>query len=121
MVAKQKSPKPLDQKKLLEECDREQSFANRCLYVFVRETQADIDSIAAALPTKDFPEIARLAHRIKGASASIRAEFLREKAEHLEMSASTGTPTGLDDCFALLKAEFERFNGYVAALPLNPE
>ncbi len=36
--------KPLDFKKLLEDCDDKASSANRCLQVFVRETQADMDS-----------------------------------------------------------------------------
>jgi HPt (histidine-containing phosphotransfer) domain-containing protein len=121
MAAKQKRLKPLDQKRLLEECDEEQSFADRCLRVFIRDTQADMDAIAVALAGKDFPEIVRLAHRIKGASASIRAEFLREKAEHLENSALTGASTRTINCIALLKSEFEHFSRYIAALPIDSE
>ena len=121
MAAKRKNTKPLDHKRLLEECDEEHSFANRCLHVFIRETQTDMDGIAAALAGKDFQEIARLAHRIKGASASIRAEFLQEKATLLEGSAGTGNHADVDDCLARLKLEFERFNQYIAALTKYPD
>jgi HPt (histidine-containing phosphotransfer) domain-containing protein len=121
MTAKKKSLKPLDHGKLLEECDHEQSFADRCLRVFIRDTRTDMDAIIAALAGNDFPEIARLAHRIKGASASIRAEFLREKAEHLENSALTRVSTPVYDGIALLKIEFEHFSRYIAALPIDSE
>jgi HPt (histidine-containing phosphotransfer) domain-containing protein len=112
---------PVDRKKLLAECDDEQSFANRCLHVFARDVQVDIDRIASALEKRDFPQIARLAHRIKGASASIRAEFLGQQAARLEELGSRKELTEAAECFSRLKTEFEQFKQFVSTLPLLPE
>ncbi len=119
MSAKPKSPKPLDHKRLLEDCDAEQAFANRCLHIFVRTTQADINDIAAAFDRKDPLDVIRLAHRIKGASGSIRAEFLGKQAAALETLAAAGDFEAAQNCFSRLRTEFEHFNRYIAALPLS--
>ncbi len=111
------SQKPLDRSKLVEECDDEPSLVNRYLHIFVRETQLDMDGVAAALNNNDFYRVARLAHRIKGASASIRAEFLREEAERLEVLGSKGDSADLRECFARLRTEFVDFKRFISTLP----
>jgi HPt (histidine-containing phosphotransfer) domain-containing protein len=113
--------KPLDCKKLLEDCDEETSFANRCLQIFVRETQVDMDSIAAALGENDYPQVARLAHRIKGASASIRARFLQEEAARLQVVGGEEQGTEANLCFSRLRAEFDNFKRFIASLPFLPD
>jgi HPt (histidine-containing phosphotransfer) domain-containing protein len=113
--------KPLDRKKLLEDCDDETSFANRCLHIFVRETQVDMDSMAAALGNNDFPQVARLAHRIKGASATIRARFLREEAARLQILGDEEQGTEANICFSRLKTEFDNFKRFIATLPPLPD
>jgi HPt (histidine-containing phosphotransfer) domain-containing protein len=106
----------LDRKKLLAECDDEQAFANRCLHVFVRETQADMKGIAAALEHNDFPGIVRRAHRIKGASSSIRAEFLKQQAAYLEILGNEEDLVAVRECYARLKVEFKHFKSFVNQL-----
>jgi HPt (histidine-containing phosphotransfer) domain-containing protein len=113
--------KPLDCKKLLEECDDEPSLVSHCLHVFVRETQADLEGIAAALGRRDLSKVARLAHRIKGASATIRAEFLRKEAAQLDLLANRGMGAEAAECFASLRAEFDSFRKFIASLPQIPE
>jgi|WetSurMetagenome_2_1015567.scaffolds.fasta_scaffold197475_3 HPt (histidine-containing phosphotransfer) domain-containing protein len=112
-----KSPKPLDRNKLLEDCDDETEFANRCLQVFVRETQVDIDGISAAFDAHDFDRLARHAHRIKGASASIRASFLQEEAARLQAISTEGKEAEACRCFARLRVEFEHFKRFIVTLP----
>jgi HPt (histidine-containing phosphotransfer) domain-containing protein len=109
---------PLDCEKLLAECDDEQSFVNRWLHIFVRDAQMDMNDIALALDRSDFPQIARLAHRIKGSSASIKAEFLRQQAARLEVLSAKEELVAASECFAGLRAEFEHFKSYIASLPL---
>lgn len=118
MTSKTRNPNPVDREKLLEDCEDEQAFAVRCLHLFARNTQADINGIAAALDRNDFPEVARLAHRINGASASIRAEFLRQQASRLEQLAADEEPAATGDCFDRLRTELEHFNQYIASLSL---
>jgi HPt (histidine-containing phosphotransfer) domain-containing protein len=113
--------KPLDCKKLLEDCDDETSFANRCLQIFVRETQVDMDSIAAALGKNDYPQVARLAHRIKGASASIRARFLQEEAARLQVFGGEEQGAEANLCFSRLRAEFDNFKRFITTLPPLPD
>lgn len=107
----------LDCKKLLEDCDDEAAFANRCLQVFVGQTQVDMEGIAAALSANDLSQVARLAHRIKGASASIRATFLREEAARLNLFGSEGMGAEAAASFARLQAEFDDFKKFIATLP----
>lgn len=109
--------RPLDREKLLEDCDEETAFVNHCLQVFVRETQIDMDSLAAALGNHDFLQIARIAHRIKGASALIRATFLRDEASRLHILTGEGQEAEAARSVARLQAEFEAFKRFIASLP----
>jgi HPt (histidine-containing phosphotransfer) domain-containing protein len=113
--------KPMDCKKLLEDCDDEASFVNRCLQMFVRETQVDLDSIAAALGKHDYPQVARLAHRIKGASASIRARYLQDEAARLQVFGGEELAAEANLCFSRLRAEFDNFKRFIGALPPLPD
>lgn len=121
MATKLESPPPLDGEKLLADCDDEASFANRCLHIFVRNTQVDMDGISTALDRRDFCQITTLAHRIKGASASIRAEFLQQQAARLEALGGKKELAAVSECFVRLQAEFEHFKSFVATLPLLPD
>jgi HPt (histidine-containing phosphotransfer) domain-containing protein len=110
--------KPLDRKRLLEDCDEEASFANQCLRLYVRDTRIDIECIEAALGSRDFSRVARLAHRIKGASASIRAQFMSEMAARLHVFGEQGLEHEVSLCFAQLRKEFDKFERFIATLPL---
>ena len=117
MQTAHKNQKPLDRGKLLEDCDGEASYVNRCLQIFVRETQGDIEAISAAFRNNDLGQVSRLAHRIKGASASIRAEFLRDEAARLDVLGCKGKGLEATACFARLQTEFDNFKKFVATLP----
>jgi HPt (histidine-containing phosphotransfer) domain-containing protein len=121
MKTKPEGPQPLDRAKLLAECDNEESFANRCLHIFIREAQKDMNGISAALERNDFFQVARLAHRLKGAAASIRAEFLRQQAERLEVFGNSADSVAAGECYSRLQADFEQFKAFIADLPLLPD
>ncbi len=121
MATKSEIPQPLDCEKLLVECDEDQSFAHRCLHIYVRDAQTDMNGIATALDKADFTQITRLAHRIKGSSASIRAEFLRHHAAALEALGRREELAAAGECFVRLQAEFEHFKRFVATLPVFSE
>lgn len=117
MASKPEKPLPLDSLRLISDCDDEQSYVNRCLHLFVRDAQEDLNGISAAFEQNDLSQIARLAHRIKGASASIRAEFLRQQAALLEALGSREEWTAANETFVRLQAEFEHFKNYIDTLP----
>jgi HPt (histidine-containing phosphotransfer) domain-containing protein len=85
--------------------------------VFVRETRKDMDILAAALGNGDFHQVVRLAHRIKGASASIRAGFLSEEAARLQIFGAERSGAEAGRCFARLQAEFQQFQQFIEAMP----
>jgi HPt (histidine-containing phosphotransfer) domain-containing protein len=107
--------------RLLEDCDDETVFAHHCLRIFVRETKSDIDAIAESLRNNDWRNVSRLAHRIKGASAAIRASFLSQEAARLEVSGREGNGTDAAWCFSRLQAELKNFEEFVSTLPRLPE
>ncbi len=107
---------PLDRGRLLQDCDDETAFAHRCLQIFVRETQKDMAGIAAAFEHQDLPAVARLAHRIKGASASIRATFLSEEAARLQTFGEEMAQLDAVACFSRLQTEFEKFQRFILTL-----
>ena len=121
MRTERKAQKKFDRRKLLEDCDGEAAFANRCLQIFVRETQADLDAISAAFRENDLARVSRFAHRINGASASIRAGFLREEAARLDLLGGERKKSEAAVCFAGLRVEFDKFKKFVAALPRLPD
>jgi HPt (histidine-containing phosphotransfer) domain-containing protein len=121
MAVRRGHVKMLDREKLLEDCDDEASFANHCLQIFVKETQADIDSIALALGKSDLAQVARLAHRIKGASATIRARFLLEEAARLQVLGDEERGDEAALSFARLRADFENFRRFIVTLPPLPD
>ena len=116
-----KNPKPLDRRRLLKDCDGETSYVNRCLQIFVKETQGDIEAISAAFGNNDLAQVSRLAHRIKGASAAIRAGFLREEAARLNALGCKGSGSEAVMCFARLRTEFDDFKRFVDTLPSFPD
>ncbi len=57
---------------------------------FIATTHKDLEAVARAQAVKDSPDLARQAHRIKGASRMVGADELAQAAERLEKSAVSG-------------------------------
>ncbi len=77
--------------------------------LFLDDTRAGMDSFKEALDCHDTAVMGRLAHKMKGAAANIRAEALSGLLADIENAASRGDLTGITPLFEATRDEFERF------------
>lgn len=69
---------------LLARCGGRQDLARRVVGVFVEQVTDDVRRLEEELRDGQAEAAAKLAHRIKGASANVCAEELRQDAERVE-------------------------------------
>jgi HPt (histidine-containing phosphotransfer) domain-containing protein len=82
----------------------------RCIVMlFLDDTHTGMERLKEALDGSDAAEMGRLAHRMKGAAANIRAEALSKVLADMENRASQGDLTGAAPLFEATRCEFERF------------
>jgi len=67
--------------------DGDAEFELELLQMFVEDAQIHLDDIKTAIASSDYIGLAREAHYIKGASANVGAELMRERAADLERQA----------------------------------
>jgi HPt (histidine-containing phosphotransfer) domain-containing protein len=105
---------PLDCFILLDLYKDESSMICGILGLFIEETLKDMDDLIAARGSHNSDRLAVLAHRVKGAAASIGARSLREGAALLEASGRKGDLAAACDRLTRLQAEFESFRKFIA-------
>jgi len=105
---------PVDYEQLLLRCVNNQAFADKVITMFREKTPNELTDIEKALDSQDTETLVVLAHRLKGAAATISAEPIRQKAQHLEESAREGNLTNAQACFDGLRQEFAEFIEYTA-------
>jgi PAS domain S-box-containing protein len=111
---------------LLERKEDDRDLARIVLEEFLDDAPRQIQSLKDRLESGDAPDSARLAHSIKGASASVGGEQLRKLALELEKTADAGkldTVKGrmaeLDAKFLLLKEAIELWLSPVCEAPAH--
>jgi HPt (histidine-containing phosphotransfer) domain-containing protein len=111
----------LDVDDLLARCLGNVEFAQRILNKFQERCDEDLDALEKAMFDGDSESVARVAHRLKGASANASAPRLQEHASEIEHAARRQSlddiPVGLEG----LKMEWTRFNAAVSQLGPLPE
>ncbi len=75
---------------LLARCLGNISFATRILAKFQDRFEEDLVELDKALLAQDAEAVARIAHRIKGASANVAAAQLHESSAEIEQSGRAG-------------------------------
>jgi len=101
-------PKPFDLEELLDRCMGNLELAERLLAKFQDRFQADLAELEQALQTGPSGEIARVAHRIKGASASVSALRLRELAGQIEQLGRSDQCAAIPPYLEQLRSEWTR-------------
>lgn len=97
----------IDYKRLHQICDGNPEFMRDILLDFVTETQTEVQQLAALIRSNDLPEVARQAHRLKGAARTATAESLAAICSDLETSASLGDYEAVSVLEERLLKEFE--------------
>ncbi len=106
-------PAPIDLEDLRARASGDRAFALELLHLFSKDLQVRLTRMTTALDARDARRIETDAHALRGASASLGADFLCHLAGQLE-SASRGqladeTPTLLQN----IRNEFSRLLSYL--------
>lgn len=114
----------LNVEELLARCLGNVEFACRILGKFCQRCDEDLAALEEAVSSHDSESVARLAHRLKGASANASALGLQKRASDIERAARNDALDDVPSNLANLKQEWDRFNAVVSqfgtsADPLN--
>ena len=91
------------------------AFEDELIDTFLANTQSRLDVLASALREEDAETMAREAHALKGSSASIGADHLRDAAVSLEHIARKGPTAGAGKAIERVRKELERVRGSLEA------
>ena len=111
---------PFDFSSLIKEWGDEPEFLAKILEIFVRDTRADLETLALALSAEDQAKLARTAHHLKGAAGILGAEAIRKQAALLEELGFKGELADAEACMAKLRSEYSRFIDSLSELALPP-
>lgn len=100
---------------LLARCAGQASVCKAVLEKYAEQMNGDLPQLAQVLSHADLERAARLAHRIKGASANVAAEELRMIAGQIE----TATSEGLLETATTLLADLRTAWGHYEELTAN--
>lgn len=106
----------LDVEDLLGRCLGNVEFAQRILGKFQERCDEDVEALEQAVFDSDNEAIARLAHRLKGASANASAIGLQRHASEIEQAARHRSIEEVPACLESLKQEWARFSEVVSQL-----
>ena len=104
----------VDLDKLRERFDNDTELLTEIFAVFISEAPGRRRGMEAALAGGDLPNLAGMAHSLKGVAATMFAEPLRQAAYTLELAARSGDLTATA---AALPSVLERLDAAVACLP----
>jgi HPt (histidine-containing phosphotransfer) domain-containing protein len=99
---------PVDLVQLSEITDGDAEFAHELASTFISSGEEVLREIHAALAAFDRVALSRAAHKLKGASANIHAEPLRELAFTVETQAAQLDQPRLRDVVERLHSQFQR-------------
>jgi PAS domain S-box-containing protein len=102
---------PIDWEYLHQLSENNTEFELELLQIFVEDAQSHLEITKVAIAANDFPQIAREAHHLKGASANIGAKNMHLVADRLEQLAHHQERRGTN----ILVSELEEFINCIQA------
>lgn len=105
-----------NQQELISRCLDNWELVDRILAKFLSRFEEDFVEMNRAVTTGDAQIIVRVAHRLKGASATTAAIRIRDAAGRIEELASHGLLNEIPDRLRELRQEGNRFAETLAAL-----
>jgi signal transduction histidine kinase len=91
-------------------------FARELIELFLISGAAQLQEASAALDAADRAQLARIAHKFKGACANVHADTLRSLAAELELNAGALEEAAARESLARLSREFQRTREFLSAL-----
>jgi HPt (histidine-containing phosphotransfer) domain-containing protein len=99
----------MDQKDLLTRCMGNKPFAARILDAFLRQLNADLDELEAAIQSEDAAQVAIISHRVKGASSNVSARRLNSLATSIGEFAKSHDLDRLHECCLAIRDAQQQF------------
>ncbi len=106
----------LDRVELLARIDGNRVLLVELVRLFVEERPALLDAMEAALRDGDAQELARVAHKAKGAFGNLSAPLAQQAAVELELLARHGELALATDVFLRLRVQVDRLEAELLAL-----
>ena len=94
-----------DPRQALRSLDNDTDIMKEIVEIFINTSRADIQELQEAIASKDSEAMANKAHAVKGASANIGAEVIRERACEIEKSIKAGDGEKINELFNNLKQD----------------
>ena len=101
---------PIDQTtldELLESTGGDRGFLAELIGTYLDDSPRQIAALRRAVEAGSAEDVARAAHALKGASASLGAAGLSERSRTLEYAARAGDLDGALDAVSAIESEFE--------------
>jgi two-component system, sensor histidine kinase and response regulator len=111
-----KEPSPLNRRESLGHFGGDEQLYDQLLSEFVTHLREDLDRLKAALESDDVPMFTRLAHSLKGVSATFGAERLTQAAQQLEALGISENLAAAAPLVAQVEAESSRLQDYLSRL-----
>lgn len=109
----------LNIEELQNRCMGNLDLVQRVLDKFQTRFPEEVLEIQNALDAGDTEHVARVAHRVKGTSASVSAKGLTQAAAELEELTRSKSGTNFTVCMNRLNKEWERFRNELETVALN--
>ncbi|MCG8567653.1 MAG: Hpt domain-containing protein, partial [Desulfobacterales bacterium] len=98
---------PLDRDKALAALGGNGDLLERILDIFAQETPEQLAALSRAAEARNFDEIRRHAHTLKGSAARIFADPGRESARRVETAAQARDMDGVTQALPAMEAAFQ--------------
>lgn len=114
-VGRPSSEDLLDLRYLAEAAEGDVEFIASILHDYLKGTGGQLEQLHGALLAQDGDAVRRLAHSVKGASASVGATRVMEAASRLEDLVRVDGMERADELAFAVTCEFRRLEAYLAA------
>jgi HPt (histidine-containing phosphotransfer) domain-containing protein len=106
----------LDVDGLINRCMGNIELAQRVLEKFQQRLPEELAELESALERGNTDEVARVAHRLRGSSASVSAEGIMQAAAEVEDVSREGRAKDIPVCLEHLRKEWQRYLDHPVAL-----
>lgn len=109
-----KNDSPIDFPSALERIGGDESFLEELLNLYFEDFSEKYNQLQKAVEGKEFNSIRELGHGLKGSSANLSLNFLREASSQMEKSGTEMNIEKAKAALALLEKEFKILKDYLS-------
>ena len=107
---------PIDLTMLTERCFSDRGFVRELLAVFLKQAEAELPLLGAALSAGDMSRLRGLAHKLKGSAANVSAIPLNRLCAELEMLAQSRSTERAAELISQIETEVRRCGIFITSV-----